>query len=766
MSSKVFIGLATIVTAAILAASCDNPTLDVGVTPTNLNAPGTMRVLIADPGDEDDGDTQGYAASLDAYEVMLSGIQSLGPIITSDPELIIEDLPLGEYTVSVNALDRDGRVLAAGSASGIELIAGAVPDVEVVPRPVMGGEGQLALEWTWPRSVGFEAVDDAIVTLTPKGAGSTILEVEWTDDGLSYDGSAPSGEYEIRVELFRDETLVYQMSETVVLYDGLETGIRRVLTPDRISLPPSAPGDLSAEVRGADLRLRWSDDSDNETSYRVYRREDERDFVLLSDGLPADSRSWVDRPVEPGRTYEYAVAAVNDFGESRSEGISVTVDPPVMPTGEAASEFSVPAGAVSHPISVASLLEGYVNRYNGAPLSIGEVRIAGGSGSARIEGDLCYIDLSPDGSDDDIVLEYRIYISGQPRNTAFSALGRAILSPESPPETDRSRMRGYVYADRDAFERRLRLFEPWDSEAAAQTWPRISNSGYFDDRTDALQSKQRGGDDADQARHWRTQGDGDRRSLVYGRNSVYAGLLCPDGDEREVFSLEATLSSNDSDDDTMGLVIAFVREGATSYVLEAARSHGATSGERSIEPAAGWGLVVRRLRPDDEAPEIGTVLWSSQAAVAGVRSDGWKRAESRIRAVRDRDSVVIEASAWNAANRYAPESRIEVDLNADPALRRFLGPKKYGLFSASQQRAAFTDIVLDTGIDEDRLFYVDPDTGESEVWVFDADSRLWRQIWEARIQDVVGYPVRIENPDTGRAFDLDRREIRRVGSGP
>jgi len=107
-----------------------------------------------------------------------------------------------------------------------------------------------------------------------------------------------------------------------------------------------------------------------------------------------------------------------------------------------------------------------------------------------------------------------------------------------------------------------------------------------------------------------------------------------------------------------------------------------------------------------------------------------------------------------------------VDLNADPALRRFLGPKKYGLFSASQQRAAFTDIVLDTGIDEDRLFYVDPDTGESEVWVFDADSRLWRQIWEARIQDVVGYPVRIENPDTGRAFDLDRREIRRVGSGP
>ncbi|RKX77434.1 MAG: hypothetical protein DRP60_06455, partial [Spirochaetes bacterium] len=234
-----------------------------------------------------------------------------------------------------------------------------------------------------------------------------------------------------------------------------------------------------------------------------------------------------------------------------------------------------------------------------------------------------------------------------------------------------------------------------------------------------------------------------------------------EGEESDQFTLEATVSSKDDDNDTIGLIIAFHREGDSSYILEAARSQGSSSGKMFIEPREGWGLIVRRLSPDAENPEIGDILWIRQLNVGGVSSQGWKNSSSRIKVVRSGDRVTISTTDWNDENNYVPGSVIDVDLNSDPALSRFSGPQKYGYFTASQERTSFRDIVMNGGVIQDKLFYLNPETGESEIWWYDRSFRRWIPMAGVDIQGLLGYPLEVTNPETGETYLIERRGFRR-----
>jgi hypothetical protein len=84
--------------------------------------------------------------------------------------------------------------------------------------------------------------------------------------------------------------------------------------------PPAAPSNLAAGLNndGTAIVLTWTDDADNETSYRVYRYVNGNgDGVLLADGLPADTTTYQDSDLTSSRgRYNYYVVAVNDAGES------------------------------------------------------------------------------------------------------------------------------------------------------------------------------------------------------------------------------------------------------------------------------------------------------------------------------------------------------------------------------------------------------------------------------------------------------------------
>ncbi len=83
--------------------------------------------------------------------------------------------------------------------------------------------------------------------------------------------------------------------------------------------PPAAPSELTAteDVRHA-VTLTWRDNSDDESVFRIERREAETfELVTTAD---ADATTFIDSGIEPATLYAYRLAAVNGAGESAATG--------------------------------------------------------------------------------------------------------------------------------------------------------------------------------------------------------------------------------------------------------------------------------------------------------------------------------------------------------------------------------------------------------------------------------------------------------------
>jgi hypothetical protein len=86
--------------------------------------------------------------------------------------------------------------------------------------------------------------------------------------------------------------------------------------PSPASGVPAAPVDLTAfTATGPKIDLSWTDRSDNETGFAVWRRTEQGDWTQIAT-LPPNSASFLDVTVRSGTTYTYRVHAVNDRGAS------------------------------------------------------------------------------------------------------------------------------------------------------------------------------------------------------------------------------------------------------------------------------------------------------------------------------------------------------------------------------------------------------------------------------------------------------------------
>jgi hypothetical protein len=106
-------------------------------------------------------------------------------------------------------------------------------------------------------------------------------------------------------------------------------------------LPPNPPSDLTAAIsddgtgttvpstrpRPLTVRLTWSDESDNENAFRIYRADQEASIGLA----PSDAELFVDEEVACGNTYRYSVAAINAAGTSAESSPAEVTLPPCAP---------------------------------------------------------------------------------------------------------------------------------------------------------------------------------------------------------------------------------------------------------------------------------------------------------------------------------------------------------------------------------------------------------------------------------------------------
>ena len=79
---------------------------------------------------------------------------------------------------------------------------------------------------------------------------------------------------------------------------------------------PAAPSNLTAmAISSTEIKLTWSDNSDNEDGFKIERKEPGGTYALIST-IPANSTSYNDQGLTANTIYYYRISAYNSYGNS------------------------------------------------------------------------------------------------------------------------------------------------------------------------------------------------------------------------------------------------------------------------------------------------------------------------------------------------------------------------------------------------------------------------------------------------------------------
>jgi len=127
-------------------------------------------------------------------------------------------------------------------------------------------------------------------------------------------------------------TLVIIFITLTAIY-GCDTTTRNSCEPDVIyscddDTPPAIPRGVRSITGDEKVTVEWYPNGEHDLAgYSVWRSRDDRDFDLL-DEVSADTTSYVDRDVENGETYYYAVAAFDKEGNESELSVESVDDTP------------------------------------------------------------------------------------------------------------------------------------------------------------------------------------------------------------------------------------------------------------------------------------------------------------------------------------------------------------------------------------------------------------------------------------------------------
>jgi predicted small lipoprotein YifL len=218
---------------------------------------------------------------------------------------------------SVRALDAKKRAS--------EFAVPAVVDIKVCPRPphaetVTVFAEFVELRWTAPEA-NIDGSSPANV------AGYAVYRAEGNDQPRELTAAAVGLKFEDRDFAFGTTYTYFVRAVAAGTGGAVESGDSESLTTTpRDIFPPAAPSGLAVLAAEGLVSLSWRPGAERDLEgYRVWRREDvSPDFVPLGGGLIREI-AFTDASMAKGRTYLYAVSAVDTAGNEspRSEAVAV-----------------------------------------------------------------------------------------------------------------------------------------------------------------------------------------------------------------------------------------------------------------------------------------------------------------------------------------------------------------------------------------------------------------------------------------------------------
>lgn len=262
---------------------------------------------------------------------------------------------------------------------------------------------------------------------------------------------------------------------------------------------------------------------------------------------------------------------------------------------------------------------------------------------------------------------------------------------------------------------------PPSQEEIFNSWARFDGDNYYPTGTPP------GG----QATGW-TYSNGTIKSTVNSGQMI--GFVSPD--TRESYTHTVTLSSTNSDDDAIAIIIAFALVNGVPNSLVAWRAQGGLGQDWSISHMAGTSLTNLAIG-SSSAP-------NNQAGWGGAGGS-----PSKVQVIRDGNVVKVRCSQFGST-ALDPATELTYII---PAGSIFAGPTPYGYAAMSQADATFSDIAMTGGLDESVVY--DARSLPPKVVVYNFQTNSWEEDLSRSIYRDQGYPRNLTNPKTGKTYRLD-----------
>ena len=235
----------------------------------------------------------------------------------------------------------------------------------------------------------------------------------------------------------------------------------------------------------------------------------------------------------------------------------------------------------------------------------------------------------------------------------------------------------------------------------------------------------------------------------------YTGFISPK--KFSNYTLEATLSSTNSDDDNMGIVIGFYVDPLTGY-------------EHTLS------VIMALNVPQGATVSYGVYYNFSQVGGNILIADGtltlpfptpyrgWIGSQTRLRVIRTGDTFSIKGSQFGSTV-IDDITELIVDLTSDARLTKFMTASQVGFSAKSQARAYFSDIYF-TGF-QDYIFFPDG-SGAYETWEWNPIGEVYflQDPKTVFAEDYFGRGRLVYSPIFSKTYYItENDEIIKIGSG-
>lgn len=333
---------------------------DPPTAPGNLQVTGTARNYVALQWNESLDDV-----GMDHYEIYVNGIKSY---VTSGTEYTVYGLDFGKtYNFTVKAVDIAGnksapsnQVTAQPLAKGLAfkhytgtwdnlpdfntltpILTGVVPNVTLTNATQSENyaflwEGYIRIPSNGNYTFRTNSDDGSKLYLSPYNHTASALV---NNDGLHGSQNAngsitlAAGVYPIAITFFQQGG---GANMSISWQKAGQSGWSMAPIPDSafvdppsqpVGFAPVKPSNLTATaVSFKRINLTWTDNSNNEKSFELYRSANPLEGFVTIGVLTANTTSFADTLVEPSTTYYYKIRAINQYGESPYDKVGPGVD--------------------------------------------------------------------------------------------------------------------------------------------------------------------------------------------------------------------------------------------------------------------------------------------------------------------------------------------------------------------------------------------------------------------------------------------------------